>query len=151
MISNYYYNNILNNYKIDVDYNNIDVDYYNIDVDYFMNITNKYTINSTDNINVEFFIKYKKRKDEEIVKYVYEEIIKYKKRKDEEIMKYKKLKDEEIMKNEGNVCCICLDDIRNVVILPCKHMCICKKCSKLDIEKCPLCRQNIKKYMEVYV
>lgn len=41
-------------------------------------------------------------------------------------------------------CAICLVNIRNIIILPCRHMCICEECigdASARIDKCPICRQ----------
>ena len=43
---------------------------------------------------------------------------------------------------EGNLCCICYQNERNHIILPCKHK-FCENCVNLLEEKCPLCRGKI--------
>lgn len=45
---------------------------------------------------------------------------------------------------EDNMCVICLCEERNVVILPCRHLCLCNDCAtELNDQpdaKCPMCR-----------
>ncbi len=43
-------------------------------------------------------------------------------------------------------CIICLTDIRSIILLPCKHICICVACKK-SISKCPICRARIGSYL----
>ena len=43
-------------------------------------------------------------------------------------------------------CLVCLDDIREVVIVPCGHYCLCENCANIIAKstgKCPLCRGHI--------
>ena len=47
---------------------------------------------------------------------------------------------------DENVCLICLDHLRNTILLPCKHVVSCQDCSRIFQEQnqpCPLCRQKI--------
>ena len=53
------------------------------------------------------------------------------------------------MSYEGQVeeeeCVVCLDAVSTVVLLPCKHKCLCDKCYgvlKMQKVRCPLCRQE---------
>jgi len=43
-------------------------------------------------------------------------------------------------------CIICLTDLREVLLLPCKHACVCAECKK-SISKCPICRARIGSYL----
>ena len=53
--------------------------------------------------------------------------------------------------NDTNLCIICICYEKNVVILPCKHLCICETCSKSKtLKDCPLCRSPINKKMIIY-
>ena len=58
---------------------------------------------------------------------------------------------EEIERN----CCICLSKPKCVVLLPCKHMCLCEDCgdakSTTLIQDCPLCRKAIRDRLKVYI
>ena len=44
--------------------------------------------------------------------------------------------------NNSFTCVICLDNRKDTLFLPCKHLCTCSKCSSM-IESCPLCREYI--------
>ncbi|CAD7973820.1 unnamed protein product [Amoebophrya sp. A120] len=60
-------------------------------------------------------------------------------------------------------CIICLSDRRNVVVLPCRHMCLCEHCAKKLSQvrstsnggrpqssiKCPLCREKVSSFLAV--
>ncbi|CAG5132144.1 unnamed protein product [Candidula unifasciata] len=55
-------------------------------------------------------------------------------------------------------CVICQDQIKSVLILPCRHMCMCVLCAgqivrsrTIERRVCPLCRTRITKVMNVYV
>uniref|UniRef100_A0A182NTU8 RING-type domain-containing protein n=1 Tax=Anopheles dirus TaxID=7168 RepID=A0A182NTU8_9DIPT len=50
-------------------------------------------------------------------------------------------------------CIICLENARNVVFFPCKHMCVCRGCAKITRRynhACPVCRAHIEKAVEIY-
>lgn len=54
---------------------------------------------------------------------------------------------------EENVCVICRDEQRRVVLMPCRHMCLCTTCSATcltSLRTCPLCRKPIKSSLSVY-
>ena len=54
--------------------------------------------------------------------------------------------------NSLNSCCICLCNVANVVIMPCKHLCVCTTCSNNQmLLHCPLCKQKINSTLTVYV
>lgn len=46
-------------------------------------------------------------------------------------------------------CCVCLEKQKNVVYLPCKHLCTCKECG-MDLKKCPLCSAEIQQAIDVF-
>ncbi|EDW02778.1 uncharacterized protein LOC6562288 [Drosophila grimshawi] len=53
------------------------------------------------------------------------------------------------------ICVVCLDRSRNIVMLPCRHLCVCKECSlrleRLEDERrCPVCRHSVDALMVVY-
>ncbi|EDW75993.1 uncharacterized protein Dwil_GK19052 [Drosophila willistoni] len=52
-------------------------------------------------------------------------------------------------------CVICMDRNRNIVILPCRHLCLCKECSQQFEQRfedrCPVCRNAISSFLPVYV
>eukprot|EP01065_Artemidia_motanka_P053641 TRINITY_DN9998_c1_g1_i1.p1 TRINITY_DN9998_c1_g1~~TRINITY_DN9998_c1_g1_i1.p1 ORF type:complete len:323 (+),score=83.99 TRINITY_DN9998_c1_g1_i1:160-1128(+) len=47
-------------------------------------------------------------------------------------------------------CVICLDEMKEVVFLPCKHMCACVGCAK-RLSKCPVCREPVVDRLKVRV
>ncbi|KAK7094988.1 E3 ubiquitin-protein ligase RNF26-like [Littorina saxatilis] len=62
------------------------------------------------------------------------------------------------LERDKRKCVVCQDASKSVLILPCKHMCLCVKCANqivrsyfLDRRICPLCRTRIEKVMDVFV
>uniref|UniRef100_T1GZS9 RING-type domain-containing protein n=1 Tax=Megaselia scalaris TaxID=36166 RepID=T1GZS9_MEGSC len=50
------------------------------------------------------------------------------------------------------ICVICQDQPKCVVLLPCKHLCLCKDCNDNYFNGfCPLCRTNIQKKLIVFI
>ena len=59
---------------------------------------------------------------------------------------------------EKHKCVVCQDDVKNVLVMPCKHMCLCVDCAHSIVEHrnsqrrvCPLCRGRISKVMNIFV
>ncbi|XP_069122004.1 E3 ubiquitin-protein ligase RNF26-like [Argopecten irradians] len=59
---------------------------------------------------------------------------------------------------ERQKCVVCQDQNKSVLILPCRHMCLCVDCGNqiararnVARRTCPLCRQKIRTIMNVYV
>ncbi|XP_017154136.1 mitochondrial ubiquitin ligase activator of NFKB 1 [Drosophila miranda] len=54
-------------------------------------------------------------------------------------------------------CVVCMERRTNIVILPCRHLCLCAECSVqlqryMDMrDRCPICRESIDVYMRVYI
>ena len=70
--------------------------------------------------------------------------------------KLRKERSEEIPWYENrNLCCICIAEIKDTVFLPCKHLCVCYGCYETMRNyfhrKCPICRQMVKKHIQVYI
>ena len=63
-------------------------------------------------------------------------------------------KDVAMDKEPENKCSVCLGDIRQVALQPCGHLCLCRDCAKIiasqQDRKCPICRQKIKKFQNIY-
>lgn len=55
--------------------------------------------------------------------------------------------------DEGsNVCVVCLDSPKEVILLDCGHVCMCLNCvTSLSDNKCPICRQHIRKFLPAYI
>ena len=52
----------------------------------------------------------------------------------------------------GGLCVVCLAEERRVLLLPCRHLCVCEDCAgDRRLERCPLCRAAIEDRMRVYV
>ena len=54
--------------------------------------------------------------------------------------------------NDGD-CVICEDAKKSVMLLPCKHMCLCRQCASTCLDKlknCPICRRSIESSMDVF-
>ena len=80
-----------------------------------------------------------------------------KKKQEEEaaaaLLKKKKEEEEKarlILSNSNDTCCICLDGKKSVVLLPCRHLCLCEKCNSPSLKKCPICRSTIESRMVVF-
>lgn len=55
------------------------------------------------------------------------------------------------LETNSKMCCICLENEKCVLLLPCKHICICTKCSKKSLKCCPMCRETILQKLKVYL
>jgi len=51
---------------------------------------------------------------------------------------------------DDDTCCVCLASKKSVVLLPCRHLCLCVTCSKTLVE-CPLCRVKIENRVQAFV
>jgi len=55
---------------------------------------------------------------------------------------------------EERLCVVCEDDKKQILLLPCKHMCLCKKCANAHlfktIKECPMCRATVKDSIDVH-
>jgi hypothetical protein len=56
--------------------------------------------------------------------------------------------------NDENLCIVCEESKKQVILLPCKHMCLCKNCAASCLFKtlndCPMCRAKIEDSMDVF-
>ncbi|KAG4105300.1 hypothetical protein H8356DRAFT_1634163 [Neocallimastix lanati (nom. inval.)] len=51
--------------------------------------------------------------------------------------------------SDESLCVVCLTEKREYAFLPCRHLCVCHHCLHY-LEKCPLCRTPIQKYMKIF-
>lgn len=88
-----------------------------------------------------------------------EEFDQYKKNSENERKELEKELDElkknlaKTKKAEPLECCVCRDQQPNVLLLPCKHLVLCKECVKViknTNNLCPVCRKTIKEHLNVF-
>ena len=51
------------------------------------------------------------------------------------------------------LCVVCMEGEKKVVLLPCKHMCMCKVCAAeiiADSAQCPVCREHVADSFEAF-
>jgi len=52
---------------------------------------------------------------------------------------------------EKRLCVVCQTSTKSVLLMPCRHMCLCAECSRNNaMTKCPLCRKAIEQKVDVY-
>jgi hypothetical protein len=51
----------------------------------------------------------------------------------------------------GRQCTVCLDNLSDILLEPCRHVCVCSQCVReQNIQCCPICRETIHNTKEVY-
>lgn len=49
-------------------------------------------------------------------------------------------------------CVICMDNLANVVCLPCKHLALCSLCGQQNrVSSCPICRTDIEEQLQIFI
>ncbi|GMI41091.1 hypothetical protein TrCOL_g12435 [Triparma columacea] len=49
------------------------------------------------------------------------------------------------------LCCVCMEVERQVLLMPCRHLCVCRGCSEDErLRDCPICRSEVLERMVVY-
>nr|CAI5825075.1 unnamed protein product [Callosobruchus analis] len=84
------------------------------------------------------------------IKLEHEEDIKRKKHLEESRReRRRRMRDEDVPENQ--LCVVCKSNPKEIILLPCGHVCLCEDCS-IDIsEICPVCRATIEKKSAAYV
>ena len=49
-----------------------------------------------------------------------------------------------------NICCICMENPREMVYINCGHLCACVKCERRIDDKCPICRTASRAIRVIY-
>ena len=61
------------------------------------------------------------------------------------------IRDQIDQQKEQRLCVVCQEHEKSVVLLPCRHMCLCEGCSNnAQVQFCPLCRRPIAHRISVY-
>lgn len=61
------------------------------------------------------------------------------------------MNDEETEDN-GSECVICMCDVRDTLILPCRHLCLCNSCAdslRYQANNCPICRAPFRALLQI--
>ncbi len=54
--------------------------------------------------------------------------------------------------DEHKMCVVCQDAEKSVLLLPCRHVCVCKGCARNEqLDTCPLCRETIVDRINVFM
>ena len=53
---------------------------------------------------------------------------------------------------ELKLCVVCQDRHKSVLLLPCRHLCVCAECadSRMLQQRCPMCRTRIQRRISVF-
>ena len=52
---------------------------------------------------------------------------------------------------DENLCSVCMEEKKNILLSPCNHLCVCKKCSTHINNMCPICRTPVTSILKVFV
>ena len=55
---------------------------------------------------------------------------------------------------ESALCVVCISNPKTVLLLPCRHVCVCPECCEAMLQMeplCPLCRANVDTHLEIFV
>lgn len=70
------------------------------------------------------------------------------------ILIYLYLKDsgDEDVEDGSSECVICMSDMRDTLILPCRHLCLCQSCAdslRYQANNCPICRVPFRALLQI--
>ncbi|GAB1610166.1 probable E3 ubiquitin-protein ligase MGRN1 isoform X1 [Argonauta hians] len=63
-----------------------------------------------------------------------------------------KLDTDEEVEDTGSECVICMSDMRDTLILPCRHLCLCNNCAeslRYQASNCPICRAPFRALLQI--
>jgi hypothetical protein len=55
-----------------------------------------------------------------------------------------------VSETQDNICLVCYDKKRDILFMPCNHLCCCDNCSN-NINKCPYCRVDIENKVKIFI
>jgi len=61
---------------------------------------------------------------------------------------------EQSLSTTAEECVICLTEMRDTVVIPCRHMCVCHQCAQVlrfQSYKCPICRGAVRSMLKIKV
>ena len=56
--------------------------------------------------------------------------------------------------DDSSLCVVCINKPKDVLLLPCRHMCVCLECCESILQAdplCPLCRIKIESHLQIFV
>lgn len=56
------------------------------------------------------------------------------------------------IEDSGLECVICMCDMRDTLILPCRHLCLCQACAdslRYQASNCPICRSPFRALLQI--
>ena len=53
---------------------------------------------------------------------------------------------------EERLCVVCKEEAKKIVLMPCRHCCLCRACADNPLlKKCPLCRESVVSKNEIFI
>lgn len=59
---------------------------------------------------------------------------------------------DEDTEDNGSECVICMSEVRDTLILPCRHLCLCNSCAdslRYQANNCPICRAPFRALLQI--
>ncbi|XP_063531283.1 mitochondrial E3 ubiquitin protein ligase 1 [Cydia strobilella] len=53
--------------------------------------------------------------------------------------------------SEAQLCVVCTENPKEIILLPCGHVCLCEDCSDNITEQCPICRERIESRAPAFI
>ena len=52
----------------------------------------------------------------------------------------------------SHICPICFTNPRTIILIPCKHLCLCRECyQQMGNKKCPICKKEYSGFVEIFM